>query len=408
METFTAASHDDVLRLILQLAVLLFSARALGEVSRKLGQPAVVGEILAGVLLGPSLLSGLVPQIGQWILPQSAVQGYLLETVSLIGVMLLMVVTGLETDLQLIRRHAKTALGVSLGGITVTFFTGFLLAWYLPAALIGPGTPRLIFALFVGTAMSISAIPVLAKVLMDLNLMRRDIGQTVIASGMTDDTVGWILLSIVVALASGEISVRAVLLIVITVVALLLLSLTLGRLVVRKVLDFVQNHVPGSEAMLTTVIVLAFGWAAVTQALHFEPVLGAFLCGIVLGQVRRLPHETVRNLESIASAIFTPIFFAVAGLKIDVRALTDPSLLGFAFLVVLVASGGKYVGTYLGARLIGGKDHWTALAFGSGLNARGAMEIIIATIGLSIGVLSRDMFTLILLMAVVIVFELFI
>lgn len=400
MEVFTAASHHDVLVLVFQIAVLLFTARALGEVALRLGQPSVVGEIMAGILLGPSLLSSLIPSLGVWIVPQTEVQGYLLEVVSLIGAIFLLLITGLETDLALIRRHARTAIGVSFGGITVTFATGFILGQMLPGFLLADEDERLIFALFVATAMSISAIPVIAKVLMDLNLMRRDIGQTIIAAGMSDDTTGWILLSVVAGLAAGEaVSVGSVLQTIGSVLAFMVLSFTLGRWFVKQALDFVQDRVVSRDRLLTLVVVLTFAWGAITQALNLEAVLGAFVMGILFGQMPRLPESVHHKLESVALGIFSPIFFAVAGLKVNILNLLEPQLLLIALLVIAVASGGKVLGTYLGARVIGKKDHWTALSFGAGLNARGAMEIIIATIGLNLGILAQDMFSIIVLMA---------
>lgn len=400
MDLFTAASHHDVLVLVVQIAVLLFTARALGEVAQRLGQPSVVGEILAGIVLGPSLLSSLSPTIGQWIVPQTEVQGYLLEVISLIGAVFLLLITGLETDLSLIRRHARTAIGVSFGGITFTFLTGFLLGQFLPDFLLADQNERLVFSLFVATAMSISAIPVIAKVLMDLNLMRRDIGQTIIAAGMSDDTVGWILLSIVAGLASGEaVTAGSVLQTVGSVLAFMVISFTLGRWFVKKALDVVQDEVISRDRLLTLVVVLTFAWGAISQALNLEAVLGAFFMGILFGQMPRLPEAVHHKLESVALGIFSPIFFAVAGLKVNILNLLEPQLLLIALLVILVASGGKIIGTYSGARLIGRRDHWTALSFGAGLNARGAMEIIIATIGLNLGILAQDMFSIIVLMA---------
>ncbi len=400
MEIFTAAPHHDVLVLIAQIALLLFSARALGEVAQRLGQPSVVGEILAGILLGPSLLSGLVPALGVWIVPQSEVSGYLLEVVSLIGAMFLLLITGLETDLALIRRHARTAIGVSLGGVLVTFSSGFLLGQLLPDFLLAEGGSRLVFAMFVGTALSISAIPVIAKVMMDLNLMRRDIGQTIIAAGMSDDTVGWILLSVVAGLASGEaVTAKSVLSAISSVLAFMVVSFTLGRMLVRQALEFVQDRALSRDRLLSLVVVFTFAWGALTQALNLEAVLGAFVMGILFGTMRRLPEEVHHKLESVALGIFAPIFFAVAGLKVNLVNLASPQLILIALLVIFVATAGKVLGTYLGARLIGRRDHWTSLAFGAGLNARGAMEIIIATIGLQLGILNQDMFSIIVLMA---------
>jgi K+:H+ antiporter len=160
---FTAAPHHDVLVLIIRIAVLLFTARALGEAAQRLGQPSVVGGILAGIVLGPSLLSGFVPAINGWLVPQTKVQGYLLEVVSLIGAMFLLLITGLETDLTLIRRHARTAIGTAAGGLIIPFATGFLLGLHLPDFLLVDTGRRLVFALFIAAFMSISAIPVIAK-----------------------------------------------------------------------------------------------------------------------------------------------------------------------------------------------------------------------------------------------------
>lgn len=401
---FTAASHNDVLILLIQIAVLLAVARLLGEVATRIGQPSVLGEISAGILLGPSVLSGLIPAFGNFFIPDpmSPVQGPILEVVSLIGAMFLLLITGLETDLPLIRRHLRTALGVSFGGILVTLSTGFLLGMHLPDDLLANPNQRMVFALFVATAMSISAIPVIAKVLMDLNLMRRDVGQIILAAGMSDDTTGWVLLSIVAALATSESFGAMDIMFAVGKVALfLILSFTVGRWFVQRALSYVQDEITARDRLLTLCVVLAFGFGSISQGLGLEAVLGGFVVGILFSQMRRLPVEVTHKLESIALGIFAPIFFAVAGLKVDVLGLLNPRLGFYAFLVILVACGGKVVGTYIGARVVGRTDHWTALSFGAGLNARGAMEIIIASIGLSIGVLNQAMFSIIVLMAMV-------
>jgi len=401
MDVFSAAPHHDVFLLVLQVGILLLTARVLGEIATRLGQPSVIGEILAGILLGPSLLAGFFPAFGELIIPQTETSGYLLEVISLLGAMFLLLITGLETDIQLIKRHARTAVSVSFGGITITFITGFFLGQYLPDFLLADPDERLVFALFVATAMSISAIPVIAKVLMDMNLMRRDIGQTILAAGMSDDTIGWILLSIVAGIAAGDaVTAGTVFTTVASVLAFLIISFTLGRWMVRKLLIYVQDEVISSDRLLSLVIILAFLWGAITQLLNLEAILGAFVMGIIFGMMPRLPEDVIDKLESLALGIFAPVFFAVAGLKVNIINLFDPTLIIITIIVIGVATLGKVVGTYTGARFFGKKDHWTSLSFGAGLNARGAMEIIIATIGLRLGILSQDMFSIVVVMAI--------
>lgn len=401
-DVFVAASHNEVLQLVVQVAVLLAAARLLGGVALRLGQPAVVGEILAGVLLGPSFLSRLVPAVGEWVLPGTQVQSQLLEVVALIGVMLLLVVTGFETDLALIRRRAGVAVGVAVGGLVVPFAVGVALGWWLPADLLADPEERTVFALFVATALAISAIPVLAKVLMDMGLMRREVGQTMLAAGMIDDLTGWTLLGLVTALAGAEtVTSGLVLSTILTVLLFLAATVTVGSWVVRRGLELVQDRFRGRDALLTLVIVLAFAWGALSQALHLEPVIGAFAIGILFGRLPRLPADVVHKVESMALAVFAPIFFASAGLKVDLGRILEPRLLALTLVVIAVASFGKLAGAYLGGRLLAGQDHWSALAYGSGLNARGAMGLIIATIGLSLGILNQEMFSIIVVMSVV-------
>ncbi len=400
MDVFTAAPHHDVLLLLVQVSILLIVARGCGFAARALGQPAVAGEIFAGVILGPSFLSTLIPAVGHWVIPQNEVQGYLLEVIGLLGALFLLIITGLETDLPLIRRHAKIAAGVAAGGLILPFASGFLLALYLPGFLLAAPDKRLVFSLFVATSMSVSAIPVIAKVLIDLKLMRRDIGQTIMAAGMIDDTVAWTLLSVVLGLLSGGVvTFGTVLFSAGKILIFMLLSFTLGRWLLKHALDFMQDRVVGPDRLLSLVVAAAFVWGAIAQAIKIEAVLGAFVVGILFGTMRRLPNDVVHKLESIAIGIFAPIFFAIAGLKVDLPSLLTPELLGIALLIFVVAVFGKLAGVYAAGRLIG-LDHWRSLAYGSALNARGAVGIIIATIGLSLGILGREMYSVLVLMAV--------
>jgi Kef-type K+ transport system membrane component KefB len=397
-----AASHNDVLHLLVQVGILLAVARGLGEIFQRLNQPSVVGEILAGVLLGPSVIGAFAPAVARWTIPQTPIQGYLLEVIGLIGVMLLLVITGFETDLALLRRKAKTAMGVAVGGLVIPFASGLVLGFWFPGDLLVDPDRRAVFALFLATAMSISAIPVLAKILLDMRMMRRDIGQTMLAAGMIDDITGWTMLGIVATLASvGRITPANVLGSLLTVGVFALVTMTAGRFIVARSLAFVQDRMKGRDRLLTLIVVLAFLWAGFTQWLRLEPVLGAFAIGILFGQMRRLPSDVSHKLEGAALAIFSPIFFAVAGLKVDITTLANPRLLGLALVVIGVATFGKVVGAYVGSRYLSKQDHWTSLAYGAGLNARGAVEIIVASIGLSLGILSQEVFSMIVVMAVV-------
>ena len=393
--------QHELLLVLLQLSLLLFVARGLGECMRRINLPPVVGELLAGVLLGPSLFGWLFPVVQAQIFPKSQTQSDLLSVVSWLGVLFLLIVTGLETDLNLIIRKGKTALLISLGGIVVPFTTGFGLGYLLPASFLVNPSGRLVFSLFIATAMSISAIPVIAKVLMDLKLLRRDIGQVTLAAGMTDDTIGWILLSVVSGLASsGTVNFGTVLTSVGSAVIFLGVAFTVGRSLMARVLRWVDDYIGGATASLSAVLILGLLAAALTDWLGLEAALGAFVIGILAGQSPRFSREAGHTLELVTAGFLAPIFFASAGLKVDLRQLLVPQTLMIGLIVLAVACVGKLVGAYLGSRL-GGLTHWEGLAMGSGMNARGAMEIIVATIGLSLGVLNQQMYSIIVMVAIV-------
>ena len=317
--------HHELLLLLLQLALLLAVSRGLGEFMRRISLPPVVGELLAGVLLGPSLFGLVLPGVYGQVFPKSQIQADLLSVVSWLGVLFLLVVTGLETDLNLIIRKGRTALTISLGGIVVPFVTGMGLGWVLPDDFLAQPNQRLIFSLFIATAMSISAVPVIAKVLMDLRLIRRDIGQVTLAAGMTDDTIGWILLSVVSGLASsGKFDLGTVLRSVSGAVLFLGIAFTLGRTIVDKILRWVDDTVGGVTASLSVVLVLSLAAAALTHSLGIEAALGAFVIGILAGQSRRFSRDAGHTLETITAGFLAPIFFAAAGLKVNLLQLLVP------------------------------------------------------------------------------------
>jgi Kef-type K+ transport system membrane component KefB len=392
---------EQLLLVLLELALLLLVARALGEFMRRIKLPPVIGELLAGVLLGPSVFGWILPGVQGYIFPHSQAQSDLVSVVSWLGVLFLLVVTGLETDLNLIVRKGKTALLISLGGIIVPFVTGLGLGWFLPENFLVNPAQRLIFSLFIATAMSISAVPVIAKVLMDLKLIRRDIGQVTLAAGMTDDTIGWILLSVVSGLASsGKFDFQTLFKSIGGAVLFLGLAFTIGRSLVAWMLRWVDDYIGGATASLSALLVLALSAAAFTHTLGIEAALGAFVAGILAGQSPRFSREAGLTLELITAGFLAPIFFATAGLKVDLLKMLAPETLGIGLLVLTIACFGKFTGAYIGSRL-GGLSHWEGVAMGSGMNARGAMEIIVATIGVSLGVLNPQMYSIIVMVAIV-------
>ncbi|WP_407930422.1 cation:proton antiporter [Ignavibacterium album] len=372
----------------------------LGEIALKLKQPAVIGEILAGVLLGPSLLGNIEvisPFVDLYRYPS-----VMLEAISLIGALMLLFITGYEIDLGLIKHHAKSASSTALGGLIIPLIGGYLISSIIPDKFLVNPSERFIFSLFIATAMSVSAIPVIAKVLIDLNLLRRDIGQITIAAGMIDDAVAWILLSFVLGLIQiGSITLSDSAYAVIKVLAFAVLGFLAGRILAKEFLQLIQDKVESRYKSITLIFSFIFLYASIAQMIHLEAVFGAFIAGIVFSQISSVPKEAIIRIESITFGVFAPIFFASAGLKVDIKALFNPELALLALALITVATISKIFGAYVGARLLAKVDHWTALSFGAGLNARGAIQIIIATIGLSFSVISPEIFSVIILMAVI-------
>lgn len=391
-------SADQILVFLLQIGLLLGLALALGRLGQRVGIPAVVGELTAGVLLGPSLLAHAVPDISEWLFPRDVDQMHLLDAVGQVGVLLLVGITGMNIDLGLVRRKGSTVVRLSLGGLLIPLGFGVAIGFVLPSVLLVEGTDRVTFACFIGVAMCVSAIPVIAKTLLDMRLLHRNIGQLVIGAAAIDDVVGWLLLSVVSAMATSGVRAGDVALSVAYLVGVVLFCFTLGRYTVGTVLRFAgRSKEPG--VLVTAVVLLLVLSAAGTQALEMEAIVGAFYCGILIGSSGWVDRARLAPLRTFVMAVLAPLFFATAGLRMDLTALGRPVVLGSAFLVLLIAIVGKFVGVYLGARSsqIG---HWDALALGAGMNARGVIEVVIAMVGLRLGVLTTEMYTIIILVAI--------
>ena len=392
-------SAHAMLVFLLQLGILLALALGLGRLAVRLRMPAVVGELTAGVLVGPSVLAHLAPAFSAWLLPRDVGQQHLLDAVGQLGVLLLVGITGLHIDLKLVRRKGITAARVSAGGLLVPLALGVGLGFVLPAFLLTPGTHRLVFASFIGVAMGVSAIPVIAKTLLEMRLLHRNVGQLIISAATVDDIAGWLLLSMVSALATTGLRTGQVALSIASLVVLLVLTVAIGRPMVNATLKLAgRSTEPGvSIAAVVALMLLA---AAGSHALGMEPVLGTLLCGMLIGSSRWVELDRLAPLRTLVMAVLAPIYFATAGLRMDLTALGRPAVLAAAIAVLLLAIAGKFVGAYLGARA-SRLSHWDGIALGAGLNARGVIEVIVATVGLRLGVLSTATYTIIVLVAIV-------
>jgi Kef-type K+ transport system membrane component KefB/nucleotide-binding universal stress UspA family protein len=398
---FVQPGEHQVLIFLVQIVLLLVTARLLGQVFRRFGQPAVVGELIAGVVLGPSVLGRLAPGVFDWIFPAGAVQSGMLFTVGWLCVILLLVVTGFETDLALIARLGKAAVLVTAGSLLVPFAFGLGGGYLAPDSLLGADVERSIFALFLAAALTISSLPVIAKILSELQLLRRNFGQLTLAVAMANDVIGWVLLGLIAGLAgSGRLDLGKLAMTLGGLVIFLGLAVAIGQRIVDAVLHQMRRRDVGIGGWVTMAVAIALGLGAITQALGVEAVLGAFIAGILLGRSRYARHEVEEQLETFTVAILAPIFFATAGLRVDLSLLGDPEIAVWALIVVAIASISKFLGSMIGARLSGLASR-EGMALGTALNARGALEIVIATVGLSLGVLNDASYTIVVIMAIV-------
>lgn len=371
----------------------------MGEIAHRLGQPSVVGEIFAGIILGPSIL-GNFSFLRDHFIPNIAERNYL-DIISLIGAMFLLFIAGMETDIKLIKHHSKRAFIIAISALVVSFISVFIFGLTIPANLLVDPDQRLLFSFFLASVISVSAISVIAKVLIDLKLIRRDIGQLTVAIGMIDETVVWILVSIIIGLLAGSaVDIGNISFSFIKVILFLIVGFTAGKFIVKYLIYFIQTKIKIRDKFLTLVVLIIFLFGAMAQAIGLEAVLGAFIAGVVFGQIPNMPEETIGRLESITFAIFAPIFFAAAGLKVNIVESTDTSIIYISIALLFLSFFSKAVGAYIGSRYLAGSDHWTALSFSVGLNTRGTIQIIIATIGLSLNIITQDIFSIIIIISV--------
>lgn len=392
-------SHTTLV-FVLDLFLLLGLALLLGQLGKRIGMPPVVGELSAGVVLGPSILEHADPRLWNWLMaPHNPSQMHLIDAVGQIGVIMFVGLTGISMDLSLLRRKAGTAVGVGAGALFLPLACGAVLGLFLPRSMMASGASRVTFVAFVAVAMCVSAIPVIAKTLMEMNLLHRNIGQLIMSAATFDDVIGWLLFSIVSAMAVSGVHTGKVLIDVGWVAVLFLGCFTVARPVASYVLGLAaRSKEPGLSLAIVVLMILLIG--AISQAMGMEAIIGALLCGMVIASTRRIDLRWLAPLRLMVTWVLAPIFFATAGLRMNLATLGHASAAITAVVILVVALVTKLAGAYIGARGVR-LNHWTAVALGAGLNARGVMEIILATIGLRDGVLTTVMYTIIVLIAII-------
>ena len=384
-----------------QLITLMVVGRLLGEAMNRIGQPSVMGMLLGGILLGPSMLGALWPDLQHALFPKTAEQKAMLDGVSQFGILLLLLLTGMETDLKLVRKVGKAALSISLTGVAVPFLCGFALGQFMPEALLPHPDQRLLTSLFLGTALSISSIKIVAAVVREMGFTRRDLGQIIVASAICEDSIGWVIIAITLSLAqSGSVDLLDVGRAVLGTAAFLIASFTIGRPLVFFLIRWTNDNFESDFPVITTILVIMGLMALTTHFIGVHTVLGAFVAGVLIGESPILTKHIDEQLRGLILAFFMPVFFGIAGLSADLTVLKDPVLLFMALGLIAIATLGKFAGAFIGGE-IGGLGRRESFALACGMNARGSTEVIVATIGLSMGALSQNLFTMIVAMAVV-------
>ncbi|TAE77274.1 MAG: cation:proton antiporter, partial [Bacteroidetes bacterium] len=310
--------HAEIINLLVALGCMLLLGRILGEFFRKLRMPLVVGELVAGILLGPSLLGNYFPALTDTIFTTKGTVGLVLSGISTVSVVLLLFVAGMEVELSIIRQQGKTAFKTSLVGLVIPLVLGFLAGFYYNDLMGGTaGKDPIVFALFMGTAMAISALPIIARTLMDLNLFKTKVGMIIIAAAMFDDLIGWILFSVVLGMINTGSDPFHFLYTLGYTILYAILMLSVGRIVINKSLPWAQRKLSWPGGVLAFSLALAFLGAAFTEVIGIHAIFGAFIVGIAVGDSVHLNEKTRDIIHQFVTNIFAPIFFVSIGFKID-------------------------------------------------------------------------------------------
>lgn len=391
--------HDQIVSFLLALAVLLSTAAFLGRVAQRCGVPSIVGDLSAGILLGKTILGRLAPDAYTWLFAHPE-NGAMLQGYKTISIVLLLLLAGLEINLLSLRRFAGVLVYTSVLGAAIPFVGGYAVGMALPDGYLIDPQQREVFAVFLGIALSISALPVITRTLMDLGLLKTKIGAVVLSAAVVNDLVGWLCFGALVRAmgSASEHGSGSVLRGLMVTTGCLVLALVVARpLAARWLGAATQGAAPRATSRgLAVVVAAAFLGSAGAELLGIHAVFGGLLVGLALGGSTDSNARLHHTLHDCVNNLFSPVFFAMMALNYDVVAALD---LGLVAVVIGAACASKIIGCAVGARL-GGFDWSSSLAVGLGMNSRGAMEILLASVALDTGIIEQRMFVALILMAI--------
>ena len=399
-DSFKRGVTDPLAVLLLQIIVIITCARFFGYLFKKIGQPAVIGEIVAGIILGPSILGLLFPQINLFLFPAASLGT--LNFLSHIGLILFMFIIGMELDLKMIMKQAYGAVIMSHAGIIIPFTLGMGIAYFIYAEFAPAGISFLSFGLFMGITMSITAFPVLARILKERGLIRTNLGITALTCAAADDLTAWCVLAAVIALVKSGSSVSAFYTTALAA-AYLVIMFTIIRPALQRLEDLYNNREKKRTAIIALLFLLLIVSSYITSVIGINALFGAFIAGIIMPSSFSFRKIVVDKIEDVSLILLLPLFFVVTGLKTQIGLLNQPHLwITFGWLL-LVAVGGKFGGITIAAKVIG--QSWKdSLSIGVLMNTRGLMQLIVLNIGYDLGILSPEIFAMMVLMALVTTF----
>ncbi len=386
--------------LLAQIIIIILVARLFGWICLKIGQPSVIGEILAGVALGPSLVGLYFPGFSDTLFPLESLGN--LQFLSQIGLILFMFVVGMELDLKVLKNRAKDAVVVSHASIVVPFALGMILAYFIYDSFAPEGVQFSSFGLFLGIAMSITAFPVLARIVQERGIHKSKLGTMVITCAAADDITAWCILAAVIAIVKAGSFVSALYIIALAILYVFLMIKVI-RPFLKRIGDLHTSRENLSKPIVAIFFLVLLGSAYATEVIGIHALFGAFMAGAIMPENVKFRNIFIEKVEDVALVLLLPLFFVFTGLRTQIGLLNDPYLWKVTGLIILVAVVGKFVGSALAAKFIG--QNWKdSLTIGALMNTRGLMELVVLNIGYDLGVLTPEIFAMMVIMALVTTF----